>query len=268
MSIISASAGGSSASACSPGLLSAVALILLPFKLLAARAANRRMNAYFQEHGIGWGLIRPGSTAGGLCLHLPRRGNEAVFGQAAGLGRREGLRVFDSGSRPPGRSWQQATRRAGQLGEVVECDEAELRKRLAALPRSTTNRRGTAEGDPLNLVVIGDFDTILNGFGAAGTKRRRSACARAGGRSRPFCSAADYRYSPVSSLYVDGPQPGLRAPEGAADDQRTAPPAAVADAAALPGQAGLDRPDQPGHRRALHAENLEPDHAQDRSRCR
>ena len=34
------------------------------------------------------------------------------------------------------------------------------------MPRSTTNRRGTVEGDPLNLVVIGDFDTILNGFGA------------------------------------------------------------------------------------------------------
>src|SRR5207247_1515280 len=35
-------------------------VILLPFKVLGARIANRRMNAYFQEHGIGWALIRPG----------------------------------------------------------------------------------------------------------------------------------------------------------------------------------------------------------------
>src|SRR6516165_7202526 len=37
-------------------------LILLPFKILAARIANRRMDAYFQERGFGWGLIRPGNT--------------------------------------------------------------------------------------------------------------------------------------------------------------------------------------------------------------
>lgn len=35
-------------------------LVLLPFKIFGARAANRRMNAFFEEHGIGWGLILPG----------------------------------------------------------------------------------------------------------------------------------------------------------------------------------------------------------------
>src|SRR5262245_23803362 len=42
------------------GLLAWVFLplfVLLPFKLLGARAANRRMNAYFQQHGLGMGLI-------------------------------------------------------------------------------------------------------------------------------------------------------------------------------------------------------------------
>jgi hypothetical protein len=41
-------------------------VILLPFKILAARIANRRMNAYFQEHALGWGLIRPGDTVAGF----------------------------------------------------------------------------------------------------------------------------------------------------------------------------------------------------------
>jgi hypothetical protein len=44
-------------------------VILLPFKILAARIANRRMNAYFQEHGLGWGLIRPGTLIDTGVLH-------------------------------------------------------------------------------------------------------------------------------------------------------------------------------------------------------
>src|SRR5262249_9080590 len=35
-------------------------LILLPFKVLGARSANRRMNAFFQRHGLRGGIIRPG----------------------------------------------------------------------------------------------------------------------------------------------------------------------------------------------------------------
>src|SRR5437764_6091233 len=35
-------------------------LILLPFKLFGAWSANRRMNAFFQEHGLGLGRIKPG----------------------------------------------------------------------------------------------------------------------------------------------------------------------------------------------------------------
>src|SRR5262249_1787179 len=41
-------------------------LFLLPFKLMAARIANRRMNSYFQEHGLGYGLMRPGTTVAGF----------------------------------------------------------------------------------------------------------------------------------------------------------------------------------------------------------
>ena len=41
-------------------------LVLLFFKVFSARAANRRMSAYFEEHGIGWGLIRPGTELSGF----------------------------------------------------------------------------------------------------------------------------------------------------------------------------------------------------------
>jgi hypothetical protein len=41
-------------------------LILLPVKLLGAQAANRRMNAFFVQQGIGSSLIRPGHERAGF----------------------------------------------------------------------------------------------------------------------------------------------------------------------------------------------------------
>src|SRR5216683_5083685 len=41
-------------------------LFLLPLKILGARSANRRMNIYFQEHGIGLGLIKSGNKIAGF----------------------------------------------------------------------------------------------------------------------------------------------------------------------------------------------------------
>src|SRR6185295_1571937 len=88
--------------------------------------------------------------------------------------------------------------------EAVECDEAQLRERLAALPRSTSNRRGTLEGDPLNLVVIGDFDTILKGFGARWDETEIISAGSCWRMLKAFLLGTRYRYSPVSALYVAG----------------------------------------------------------------
>src|SRR5208282_4071179 len=88
--------------------------------------------------------------------------------------------------------------------EAVECDEADLRKRLAALPRSTTNRNGKVEGDPLNLVVVGDFDTVLHGFGARWDETETISFRSCWRTLRAFALGSDYRYSPISALYVAG----------------------------------------------------------------
>ena len=48
--------------------------------------------------------------------------------------------------------------------EIVSYDEEGLRKALGSLPCCTTNKKGTEQGDPLNLVIIGDGDDILHAF--------------------------------------------------------------------------------------------------------
>ncbi len=142
--------------------------VLLPFKILAARIANRRMDVSFQEHGLGWGLIRPGTSAAGFVFTTLDEGTKQFTVRLLGPA---GAREFAFSIPVPGLKVDHAERSfeaPDHLGEPVACDEPELRKRLEALPRSTTNRKGTVEGDPLNLVVIGDFDTVLSGFGALG----------------------------------------------------------------------------------------------------
>ncbi|HEX4590996.1 MAG TPA: LssY C-terminal domain-containing protein, partial [Gemmataceae bacterium] len=179
-------------------------LILLPFKLFAVRAANRRMNEYFQAHGIGWGIIRPGAEASGFVFTTLDEGTKQVTVRLVGpAGARDysfsvpipGLRV-DYGGKPFDVEVKSAA--------AVECDEADLRRRLAAMPRSTTNRRGMVEGDPLNLVAIGDFATILGGFGARWDETEIISFRSCVRTFKAFILGSNYRYSPVSSLYVGG----------------------------------------------------------------
>jgi hypothetical protein len=179
-------------------------LILLPFKVLGARSANRRMNAYFQEQGIGWGLIRPGAELSGFVFTSLDEGTKQFSVKLLGA---HGGKSFAFAIPVPGLKVDHASKQFDLLAsseEVVQCDEAELRKRLMAQPRTTTNRRGTVQGDPLNLVAVGDFDTILSGFGARWDETEKIDLSTCWRTFKAFFLGSRYRYSPVSSLYVTG----------------------------------------------------------------
>jgi hypothetical protein len=179
-------------------------LMLLPFKVFSAWSANRRMNAFFQEHGISSGLIAPGQKLAGFVFTSHDAGTKQLAVRLTGPA---GVKAFSFSIPIPGLKVDHGGRRFEQLlhaSPLVECDETELRRRLAALPRSTANRRGTNEGDPLNLVVVGDFDTIINGLGARWDETETinfSSCWR---MAKAFMFGTGYRYSPISPLYVEG----------------------------------------------------------------
>ncbi len=178
-------------------------LILLPFKILGARAANRRMNEFFVRQGIGWGLVRPGHEIAGFIFTSLDEGTKHVSVRLLGL---VGAKDFAFSIPIPGLKVDHHRKGLDELassGETIECDEGELRKRLVALPRSTTNRRGSVEGDPLNLVVIGDFDTILTCFGVRWDETETISLKSCGKTIKAFLRGSRYRYSPVSALYVD-----------------------------------------------------------------
>ena len=179
-------------------------LILLPFKIFGAWAANRRMNACFQEHAIGWGLIRPGTELSGFVFTTHDEGTKQVLVR---LLHADGEKEFTFSIPVPGLKVDHGRKRFDHFikaDEVVDCDEAELRQRLVKLPRSTTNRHGTREGDPLNLVAVGEFDTILNGFGARWDETEVISLQSSRRTVRAFLLGSPYRYSPVSPLYLTG----------------------------------------------------------------
>ncbi len=178
-------------------------LFLLPFKLLAARAANRRMNAYFQEHGIGWGPIRPGTTVAGFVFTSLDEGTKQF---SVGLMGVAGPKSFSFSIPVPGLRADHHNKALDALcisEQALECDETELRKRLVAMPRSTTNALGTRQGDPLNLVVIGGFDSVISGFGARWDETEVISLQSCWRTFKAFSLGSEYRYSPVSSLYVE-----------------------------------------------------------------
>ena len=88
---------------------------------------------------------------------------------------------------------------------LVELGEKDLIEAIERQPCCTTNKTGKGSGDPLNLIVIGDLDDVYYAFIRAGwdeteTIHRTSLLKTV----QSFFTGAEYRYSPVSGLYVFG----------------------------------------------------------------
>ncbi|MEE4262475.1 MAG: LssY C-terminal domain-containing protein [Desulfobacteraceae bacterium] len=89
--------------------------------------------------------------------------------------------------------------------EIVDLDQAELRTALENLPCCTTNEEGTDFGDPLNLVIIGDFLDVAATFSRRGWLPAEETYSKAVWKTiNSFLFGKRYRYSPVSSLYTFG----------------------------------------------------------------
>jgi len=84
-------------------------------------------------------------------------------------------------------------------------DDQALIQALESLPCCTTDKRGQDQGDPLNIVVIGETEDVYRAFLRAGWDETETIHAGSLWKTMgSFFSGGEYRYSPVSGLYVLG----------------------------------------------------------------
>ena len=201
------------------GLLSAVLfplVFLLPFKFLAAQRANKEMSAFFFNQDFPRGFIAGkdsqdndiGSIAKGFVFCSLEDGLKNVNIKLVGEQKSHefgfmvpvpGIAVDYEGKNdfltlyPP-----------EDLIAIAKNDLPTLRRKLESLPRATTNRAGSREGDPANMVVIGNFENILSAFGGHWDETETVSVATCYKTVKSFLLGSPYKYSPVSPLYLYG----------------------------------------------------------------
>jgi len=192
-------------------------LALVPLKLVTARLGNDRMDDFFRDHGFRLGPIGPGETAEGFVFTTPDLGTKVVHVRLIALGSVRRAIVGGHGAASgceflftisvPGIAADYLGRDLSAMqppGAVEECPLETLLARLEGLPPATTNASGSRGGDPVNLVVIGDFATLLAAFAARWDESETITLATCWKTVRAFLWGSSYRYSPVSSLHLFG----------------------------------------------------------------
>ena len=206
-------------------------LVLLPTRLITARRANRRMDECFCAQAFHLRPIPPGGATEGfvftpldsgtkivhVCLHETGESlacavrehavRAAASAPAAPPATAAAAVSFTFALAVPGIDADYLRRDFADLNppdSLIDCDVPTLLERLAALPAATTNQRQTRTGDPLNLVVIGEFETLLSALAARWDESETLTLATCAKTARAFLLGAQYRYSPVSPLYLFG----------------------------------------------------------------
>jgi hypothetical protein len=203
------------------GILFLHLLVLIPFKLISAYRANRRMEEFFSEHAFHLRPIPPGGESDGfvftsfdagtkvvhVSLHTTGDLMDTFTGQIHAHGTADSDNEFTFSIPVPGIAADYLRRDFEALelpGELVHCDVPTLTKRLTEMPAATGNAKDDRSGDPVNLVIVGEFETLLGAFAARWDESEIITLKTCWKTMRSFLLGSQYRYSPVSALYLFG----------------------------------------------------------------
>jgi len=189
------------------GLLFLPLVLLLPLKMGTAGPANRRMEEFFQGEAFPLGICQAGQSQRGFFYTSIDNGTKNVLVDLIGAKRTREF-AFNVKLSDLAVDFQKgdALAETEKSAEAKPCASLqELQDYLTSVPRAVTNKKGTREGDPMNLVIIGDFETVLATFTGARWDETEiiniATCTR---MAKSFLLGSEYRYAPVSALYVDG----------------------------------------------------------------
>ncbi|HXX31952.1 MAG TPA: LssY C-terminal domain-containing protein [Myxococcaceae bacterium] len=174
---------------------------------LFAPSANRQMDEFFDEVQFP-NPVLPGTTAAGFVFTNLDEGTKpvAVDLLVPRLGKAKSFTFF---APVPGLKIDSTRHDLDRMyppEAIVHLKtESELRAALEQLPRWTTNKSGSANGDPLNLVLIGKRDDLFPAFLRRGWHPTEMIYLGSSWKTfKAFVLGSRYRYSPVSPLYALG----------------------------------------------------------------
>ena len=170
-----------------------------------SKQANRQMNKYFDEQAIG-GYIPSGSVRSGFVFtHLDlgtKNFNIDLIEED------HEVRTYTFFINVPGLRADHHEVEWDDLysnDQIVSYDEIGLRKALESLPCCTTNRKGTKQRKPINLIVIGDTEEVFQALIRSGWNETGNIDKRSLSNTKTSSTVwRQYRYKPVSPLYVYG----------------------------------------------------------------
>ncbi len=175
--------------------------LALPFKLFAIRRANRRMIECFQALGFPLKNIAPGAVAEGIVFTPLDFGAKVVdIGLVMNMAVKDYL--FSIEVPGPNVDYDFALMTSEEPTEPIDCDMSTLKDKLSAMPPATTNTHGRRMGDPVNLVVIGNFASIIGVFAPRWDQTEIISVASCWRTVKSFLLGSEYRYSPVSALFL------------------------------------------------------------------
>ena len=171
---------------------------------LYSKDSQRNIYNLFRDNEIDW-YFKPGSTTSGFVYTNQKLGTKAVLVRLIAEKEVKELAFFVEvpGLKADHHELDPYTLYAEK--DMIDLDDEGLRQALENLPCCMTNKDGSGESDPLNIVVIGPEEEIWAAFITRGwdeseviygaSLARTIASSLFGGR---------YRYSPMSALYFYG----------------------------------------------------------------
>ncbi len=166
---------------------------------------NVEMDQYYHDRGMGI-YVPPGGVRSGYVFTNLDEGTKAFNVDVNGEDQQ--MRTFTFFIEVPGLRADHRQVDFESLyaeNEMLDLDVEGLIEALERLPCCVTDKKGKDQGDPLNLIVISDDDAVFQAFLRAGWDETETIY---GGSTlktgMSFLFGGQYRYSPVSALYVYG----------------------------------------------------------------
>jgi hypothetical protein len=169
-----------------------------------AEKRNTLINEQFFKAGMGTNVV-PGGQSSGFIFSVLDEGTKAFNVDVIS---RQGLVTFTFFISVPGLRIDHQNVDWENLyppEEISELSRDELIERLESVICCVRDKKDENMGDPLNLVIIGDPDDVYYAFIRAGWDETETIHKGSAWKTmKSFVGGGEYRYSPVSALYVFG----------------------------------------------------------------